>query len=159
MPLSYLPTMILSDEIISGAKPVEFIGLDKTFMKASGQIVSYSNTPEQRVIPQVPKSIDYTLYDSLILDMLNRQKSKPKLFVDANHNESLESNAGRRTNNSYMLGRVESIAEDTVDNRHMVLKCILPLQKSRPTCFNINRAKCVLYDGTLGHVKFLYWVQ
>ena len=80
---------------------MEFIDLDKTSLQASGQIVRYSNTPEHGVIPQEHKIIDYTLYDSIIRDMLNRQKNNSKISVDANHNEPLDSNAGRRANNCY----------------------------------------------------------
>ena len=106
MPLSFLPTTIISDEIIlgedlAGAKPVEFIDLDKTFMKASSQIVRYSNTQEDGVISQEHKIIDYTLYDSIIRDTLSRQNNNSKISVDANHNEPLDSNAGRRANTSY----------------------------------------------------------
>ena len=80
---------------------MEFIELDKSFMKAPGQIVSYSNTPEHGVIPQEHKITDYTLYDSIIRDTLNRQKNNSKISVDANHNEPLDSNAGWKANICY----------------------------------------------------------
>ena len=80
---------------------MEFIDLDKTFMKASGQIVRCSKTPEHGVIPQEHNIIDYTLYDSIIRDTLNRQKNNSNISVDANHTEPLDSKAGKRANNCY----------------------------------------------------------